>query len=327
MSVLPFGDDERLLTGKEQRLVKTVYQNTHLPPFSRIRIRNGGDGRAVTWPNRAQGLYNISVGQKLFDIDLTDYESDTLVHEMTHVWQYYHSLLTEAHGLMAHAHRTVAGKISKGYRGDDYLYEYDILTDSWNDMGFEGQAQLVEEWFRSSNKYPVMNGEDEDKRFCFVKKVLYDGNAAARSLNIVQLCEKDFYPPPGPDPDPIQVTVKDDSFVMILNGDALFDFDKSDIKPAALLVLVKAAKNIRALWRNGTLIRINGYTDGVGSDDYNNRLSARRADAVANLLASQGVQKTAIKTSGFGKANPVASNSDPKARAKNRRVEIFLTRS
>jgi outer membrane protein OmpA-like peptidoglycan-associated protein len=189
-------------------------------------------------------------------------------------------------------------------------------------MGFEGQAQLVEEWYHDGAK-----GEDDDKRFCFIKKVLYDDNAAARDLNIIELCEKDFYPTSAPGPFPIQVTVKDDSFVMILNGDVLFGFDKSDIKPAAIPALEKAARNIQALWRNGTVIRIAGYTDGVGSDDYNIRLSDRRAQVVANWLAVNGVQRSAIATSGFGKANPVAPNNDDAGRAKNRRVEIFLTRS
>jgi outer membrane protein OmpA-like peptidoglycan-associated protein len=172
-----------------------------------------------------------------------------------------------------------------------------------------------------------MKGEDDDKRFCFIKKVLYDGNPTARKLNIIDLCEKGFYPSTGPDPDPIRVTVKDDSFVMILNGDVLFDFDKFDIKPAAVWVLDKAAKNIKALWRNGTVIHINGYTDSVGSDDYNNMLSERRAQVVANWLSLQGLQKSAIRPSGFGKANPVEPNIDARGRAKNRRVEIFLTRS
>ena len=112
---------------------------------------------------------------------------------------------------------------------------------------------------------------------------------------------------------------------MVLNGDALFDFDKFDVKPAAALVLEKAAKNIKALARKGTVIRVNGYTDGVGSDDYNNKLSERRAEAVANWLASKGLPRSAIKTSGFGKADPVASNADPRGRAQNRRVVIFLT--
>jgi outer membrane protein OmpA-like peptidoglycan-associated protein len=113
---------------------------------------------------------------------------------------------------------------------------------------------------------------------------------------------------------------------MILNGDVLFDFDKFDIKPAAVKVLEKAAKNIQALWRNGTVIRINGYTDSVGTNDYNNKLSDRRAQAVANWLASKGLQRSAIKPFGFGKANPVAPNNNDRGRAKNRRVEIFLTR-
>ena len=326
MGLLPYGDDDRLLTGKEQRLITDVYKHTRLPPFSKTRIRNGlsPTGTAITFPNYYDGTYNISVGQYRFDHDLTDNQSDriTLVHEMTHVWQFYHGLLSKKHGITAHARRGVAGWL--GYRGDDYLYEYDILTDSWDDMGFEGQAQLVQDWYSDGHK-----GEDDDKRFCFIKKVLYDGNAAARKLNIVDLCEKDFYPPPGPEnlETPIRVTVKDDSFVMIMNGDALFDFDKFDIKPAAARVLDKAAKNIQALWRKGTVIRINGYTDSVGSDDYNNRLSDRRAQAVANWLSSKGLQRSAIKPSGFGKANPVAPNTDDRGRAKNRRVEIFLTRS
>jgi len=289
--LLPYGDDDRLLTGKEQRLITDVYKHTRLPRFSKIRIRNGlsPNGTAITFPNYYDGTYNISVGQSLFDNNLTDFQGDreTLVHETTHVWQYYHHLLTRAHGIIAHARRAAAGRLSKGYRDESYLYEYDILTDSWNDMGFEGQAQLVEEWYHDG-----MKGEDDNKRFCFIKKVLYDGDVAARKLNIVDLCEKDFYPPPSPDPEPIRVTVKDDSFVMILNGDVLFDFDKSDIKPAAVKVLDKAAKNIKALWRSGTVIRINGYTDSVGDDNYNNRLSERRAQAVANWLSSQGLQKS-----------------------------------
>jgi outer membrane protein OmpA-like peptidoglycan-associated protein len=323
MGLLPYGDDDRLLTGGEERLIRLVYKSTLLPPFSRMRIRNGlsPTDTAITFPNNYDDTYNISVGQKLFDSDLTinSWDRETLVHETVHVWQYFHGLLSRGHGIMAHLHRGIASKL--GYPGDDQLYEYDILTDSWDDMGFEGQAQLVEEWYRDGTK-----DEDGDKRFCFIQKVLYDNNAAARKLNIIELCEKDFYPPPGPDPEPIRVSARDDSFVMILNGDAVFDFDKSDIKPAAKAVLEKAAKNIKALWRDGTAIRINGYTDNVGGDEYNNQLSMRRAQAVADWLSSWGLLKSAMTPRGYGTANPVAPNTDANGRAKNRRVEIFLTR-
>ena len=323
MGILPYGDDDRLLTGKEAALVRKVYDKTRLPPFSTIRIRNGlsPNGTAITFPNYSDGTYNISVGKYLFALDLADSQDgrDTLIHEMTHVWQYYHRLLTRAHGIIAHVHRAVAGKL--GYPDEDYLYSYNILTDSWNDMGFEGQAQLVEQWYHDGAK-----GEDDDKRFCFIKKVLYDHDEAARDRNIIDLCEKGFYPPSEPGPDPIRVTVKDDSFVMILNGDVLFDFDKFDIKPAAVTALEKAARNIQALWRKGTVIRINGFTDSVGTDDYNNKLSGQRAQAVANWLSSKGLEKSAIESSWFGKAYPVAPNSNSEGRAKNRRVEIYLSR-
>jgi hypothetical protein len=101
-----------------------------------------------------------------------------------------------------------------------------------------------------------MKGADEDMRICIIKKVLYEGSVAARDLKLADLCDL----PIGPD-EPIRVTTKDDSFVMILNGDVVFDFDKFDIKPAAVPLLDRAANNIKAIWRSGTTVRINGYTD------------------------------------------------------------------
>jgi hypothetical protein len=88
----------------------------------------------ITFPNYADGTYNISVGQDLFDRDLTTTPTDreTLVHEMTHVWQYFHGTLTRKHGTVAHV-----------FVSENTLYRYDITRDSWNDMGFEGQAEMV----------------------------------------------------------------------------------------------------------------------------------------------------------------------------------------
>jgi outer membrane protein OmpA-like peptidoglycan-associated protein len=315
-----YGDDERLLTSNEEKLIRKVFQTTVLPPLSQIRIRNGlsPTGTAVTI--RDGNEYSIMVGQRLFDGDVARMDASTLVHEMTHVWQWSKGTITKAHAVSAHAHNYVAWKL--GYRRKDYLYEYDILTNSWNDMGFEGQAQLVEEWFTDG-----MGDEDKDKRFCFVKKVLYEGNIRARELNIIDLCDKDFYGPPGPYPDPIRVTQKDDSFVIILKGEVLFDFDKSDLKPEAVKFLDIAAKTIKSVWRNGSLVLINGYTDNIGSDDYNNRLSERRAQTVAHWFPSRGLPHSVLKPRGFGKANPVAPNTDAIGRAKNRRIEIFVVRS
>jgi outer membrane protein OmpA-like peptidoglycan-associated protein len=315
-----FGDHGRFLTSHEEDLIRNVFKTTALPPLSRVRIRDGESptGTAITIP--LHDLFNIMVGKSLFALDVADADPSTLVHEMTHVWQYFHGTLSRSHALSAHSHRWAAGKL--GYRGTNYLYEYDILTDSWNDMGFEGQAQLVEEWF-----YDGKGDEDKDKRFCFVKKVLYDNNIAARKLNIIDLCDKDFYGPPGPDPDPIRVTQKDDSFVIILDGDVLFDFDKSEIKPEAAKVLDIAAKTIKSVWRDGSFVLVNGYTDNIGSKDYNNGLSERRAQAVAHWFPSRGLPYSVMRPRGFGKTNSAAPNTDQVGRAKNRRVEIFVMRS
>jgi outer membrane protein OmpA-like peptidoglycan-associated protein len=68
-----------------------------------------------------------------------------------------------------------------------------------------------------------------------------------------------------------------------------------------------------------------GHTDSTGSDDYNLRLSQRRADSVANYLVLRGVTRARIETIGYGESYPVASNATADGRARNRRVEIKIT--
>jgi len=115
-----------------------------------------------------------------------------------------------------------------------------------------------------------------------------------------------------------------------LSGDVLFDFDKWDIKLEAEKILYKLVKAIKGL--NVKEILIEGYTDSKGSDKYNLALSQRRAEAVKTWLVKKGgLEDAKIVTKGRGKANPVAPNTNPdgsdnpKGRAKNRRVEIFVT--
>jgi hypothetical protein len=70
---------------------------------------------------------------------------------------------------------------------------------------------------------------------------------------------------------------------------------------------------------------VEGYTDNVGSDEYNLKLSQERADAVQAFLVSQGVQPDNISGQGYGKAQPVADNSTNAGRAQNRRVELVVS--
>jgi outer membrane protein OmpA-like peptidoglycan-associated protein len=102
-----------------------------------------------------------------------------------------------------------------------------------------------------------------------------------------------------------------------------FDFDKSKIREADEAKLKKAVHFVRKY--RGANIRLEGYTDSIGTEQYNNALSERRANAVKNYLVKEGgVSKKEIKAVGNGESNPVASNKTEEGRAENRRVEILI---
>ena len=126
-------------------------------------------------------------------------------------------------------------------------------------------------------------------------------------------------------------TAQDYAVYVKLPSDVLFDFDKADLKPAAGAALAQAAATIRSYRLRGITVR--GYTDGIGSVDYNLDLSKRRAAAVAQWLTSHGCMASSqITVEGRGKADPVQPNQNrdgsdnPRGRAQNRRVEVVLHR-
>jgi len=113
-----------------------------------------------------------------------------------------------------------------------------------------------------------------------------------------------------------------------LQGEILFDFDKSNLRPAAESTLAQVAKIIGSYSKAQVLIE--GYTDAKGSDSHNAKLSDRRAVSVKNWFAQHGVAANSMQTHGWGAAKPVAPNThpdgsdDPDGRQKNRRVEITI---
>jgi outer membrane protein OmpA-like peptidoglycan-associated protein len=107
-----------------------------------------------------------------------------------------------------------------------------------------------------------------------------------------------------------------------LQGEILFDFDKSNIRPAAESTLAQVAKVIQSYPKARTLIE--GHTDAKGSDSYNAKLSDRRAVSVKNWFDQHGLNAAAMETHGWGAAKPVAPNKHPDGRQRNRRVEITI---
>lgn len=122
--------------------------------------------------------------------------------------------------------------------------------------------------------------------------------------------------PPAPQPEPPKAPER-----VSLRADTLFDFDKADLKPAGQRVLAELAGRLKG----AEAVRIVGHTDWIGSDDYNDRLSQRRADAVAAFLVLKGTPRSIISTSGRGEREPVADNRTDEGRQLNRRVEVTIT--
>lgn len=110
--------------------------------------------------------------------------------------------------------------------------------------------------------------------------------------------------------------------LLVTLGDVLFEFGKSDLLPSANPRMDKLAAFLQQF--PDRQLRIEGYTDSVGSVAANQRLSERRAAAVQSALVSRGVSPQRIATQGYGKSYPIASNASPEGRALNRRVEVVI---
>jgi len=107
-----------------------------------------------------------------------------------------------------------------------------------------------------------------------------------------------------------------------MKNDILFDTGSADLKAEAVAQLTKVG-DIMARYADNR-VRVEGHTDSSGSNDFNRKLSERRAASVKTVLVSRGVQEGQISVVGLGEEKPVADNGSPEGRAKNRRVELHI---
>jgi len=111
---------------------------------------------------------------------------------------------------------------------------------------------------------------------------------------------------------------------LIVNmSDVLFDFNKYSLKPGAREKLAKISGII--LGHPGLKIEVEGYTDSIGGDEYNQRLSENRAGSVRDFLVTEGIKSDSVSSRGFGKSDPVADNSSAAGRQMNRRVQLVVS--
>jgi outer membrane protein OmpA-like peptidoglycan-associated protein len=121
--------------------------------------------------------------------------------------------------------------------------------------------------------------------------------------------------------DALKAKPTDRGLVLTL-GDVLFDTGKAELNSGAARKLDQLAQFLTE--HPDRRVQVDGFTDSVGTDSYNLDLSQRRADAVRSAVLTRGIDSTRITSQGYGKAFPVASNSDSGGRQLNRRVEIVI---
>ncbi len=326
----------RGLMAGEIRLAREVFHAT-LPPWSWIGVTNGlnGDGGPWTvdrsWGDILQGAPEIARSPLKYLMgfgddaskDLSIADPGTLMHEMTHVWQYYHngsSAITGLRCLYAQGNVPIVKGVGYGYKAGDPFCDYNM----------EQRAHIVEDW--------TMGGQKEDDElfpyihFLIRREGEYRSTNKIAALEIDELCLMNLaqlkafivrlHEPV--EQQPIPITARDDSLVRI-PADTLFDFDKFNLKPSADPVLRQAATTIlrsASTTRRLDRILINGHTDSVGDERYNMNLSRQRAESVAQWFSSHGYFGRSLMTvQAFGKSQPIPGNADP---AKNRRVEIYV---
>ena len=121
----------------------------------------------------------------------------------------------------------------------------------------------------------------------------------------------------------VSVTKNGDEIMLNMPGDIAFKSGSADLSGDFYKVLNSVAKVLNNYEK--TIVSVVGYTDSTGSASKNLTLSQQRAQSVATYLKNQGVKTERFVVDGLGQENPVASNTTAEGRAKNRRVEIYLT--
>lgn len=122
--------------------------------------------------------------------------------------------------------------------------------------------------------------------------------------------------------DRVRIVNTGNELIVTMPEDILFAVDSTTLRPDLQADLAALATNLQRY--PDSVVEIVGHTDNTGEASYNQDLSGRRADAVAQVLFAGGVTPSRVQTFGQGEAQPVASNLTPEGRRQNRRVEIFI---
>ncbi|HZJ81903.1 MAG TPA: OmpA family protein [Guyparkeria sp.] len=184
-------------------------------------------------------------------------------------------------------------------------------------FAFSGQALAggLSPYVFNSNGEPVMTGHGT---------CLHNGHGVLNSETAIEECNPELIAKVEPAPKPVvEPPPAPEMKTVTLEADTYFDFDKSNLKPegkSTLDALVRDMGDLNAVAN----INVVGHTDSIGTEEYNQGLSERRAATVKNYLTDKGVPANKIETRGMGESSPIATNKTREGRAQNRRVEVTV---
>lgn len=159
---------------------------------------------------------------------------------------------------------------------------------------------------------------DEDGDGVFDRRDRCPDTPAGTQVNHMG-CPLPQYPASAPQPEP---TATPEVITLDDQGQVLFAFDSAELTQGAQQRLQGLLPKLND--PSVTSVKVIGFTDSVGSDSYNQRLSERRANGVAEYLISQGLAPNKVTSQGRGESEPVADNDTDEGRSRNRRVELHL---
>ncbi|MCR9655265.1 OmpA family protein [Vibrio parahaemolyticus] len=193
----------------------------------------------------------------------------------------------------------------------------DISVDEWNVLSSFGMSYRLSQRWSMRGEYQFIDGigsgesEQADSHFASLGLTYHFGQKAP-------VVVEEPAPVVVEEPAPVRYVTVDKP--LSLSAESLFGFDSSEIKSTGSLdLLVQQLQDFP-----DDTIRIIGYTDASGSEEYNQRLSKRRAQSTADYLVEQGIDASRLTVIGMGENSPIASNDTEEGRAQNRRVEVLF---
>ncbi len=193
--------------------------------------------------------------------------------------------------------------------------DYDNALRIFNALPGNAKECAPQEYAKAEATLAHIDEELSEKHWWFARRynAVADEQVRDTASTVKRKCPGTKTPPPSPA----------EQTTFILEG-ITFDFDKSTIRPSSEPTLKEAGTVLQKF--ESVKVRIEGHTDHIGTDAYNQNLSERRAKAVKDYLVKNlGIDSGRINTVGFGKSKPIADNKTEEGRARNRRIEFVVT--